>query len=144
MDRSASEHREAVGLIRFSARQLHSRIRVVGARRRERVTIDLRGLGPALRAHAKTNQLTVAAAARSLLAASLGESRSRRTTEPDGTCDMTASVKLTLRVRPSAARLLSERARAARQPYVGILLDGSPAPALAADQREAVRALGVC
>jgi hypothetical protein len=120
----------------------------VGAGPRERVTIDLRGLGTALRAHANSRQLTVAATARSLIAASLDASRSTTTAEADRTCDLapTRAVKLTLRMRASAASLLSERARAAGLPYgvyVGTLLDGSPAPALALNHQEAVRALGV-
>jgi hypothetical protein len=111
------------------------------------VTIDLRGLGTALRAHANSRQLTVAGTARSLIAASLDASRSTTTAEPDRTCDLapTRAVKLTLRMRASAASLLSERARAAGLPYgayVGTLLDGSPA-ALALNHQEAVRALCV-
>jgi hypothetical protein len=120
----------------------------VGTGHRDRVTIGLRGLGPALRAHAKTRELTVAAAARSVLAASLDASTSTAVAGPRRSSDEATAqtVKLTLRMRPRAATLLSERARAAGLPYgayVGTLLDGSPAPALAADHREAVTALGV-
>jgi hypothetical protein len=56
------------------------------------------------------------------------------------------AVKLTLRMRPRAAHLLVQRARAAGLPYgayVGTLFDGAPAPALAADHKEAMTALGV-
>jgi hypothetical protein len=120
----------------------------VATGRRDRVTIDLGGLGPALRAHAKTRELTVAAAARSVLAASLDAATSTAVAAPKGGPDeLTAqAVKVTLRMRPRATTLLAERARAAGLPYgayVATLLDGSPAPALGADHREAVTALGV-
>ena len=110
------------------------------------MTIDLRGLGAALRAHAKTRQLTVAATARSLIAASLEQSLATTAAGPDGTRDVATPVKLTLRMRASAAHLLAQRARAAGLPYgafVGTLLDGSPAPALVAEHRVAAIALGV-
>ena len=115
---------------------------------RERMTIDLRGLGPALRAHAKARRLTLAAAARSALAAALQDASSADAGEVDNEHDQVAdrSVKLTLRLRRSAANRLATRARAAGLPYgayLATLLDGTPAPPLAADHTAAVTALGV-
>ena len=115
---------------------------------RERMTIDLRGLGPALRAHAKARRLTLAAAARSVLAAALrgispsdaGEVDSEQGREADH------PVKLTLRLHRGAADRLATRARAAGLPYgayLVTLLDGTPAPPLAADHAQTVMALGV-
>ena len=118
------------------------------ATRRERLTIDLRGLGAALRAHATTRELTVAAAARSVLAATLVAATSTAVAAPDGARDQAAAqrVKLTLRMRAGAAGLLSRRARAAGLSYgdyVDTLLDGVPAPAVTADHRQAVTTLRV-
>ena len=115
---------------------------------RERMTIDLRGLGPALRAHAKARRLTLAAAARSVLVAALQNASSADAGEVDNEHDQVAdrSVKLTLRLRRSAANRLATRARAAGLPYgayLATLLDGTPAPPLAADHTAAVTELGI-
>ena len=114
---------------------------------RKRMTIDLRGLGPALRAHAKARRLTLAAAARSALAAALQDASSGDAGEVDNEQDQAAdhSVKLTLRLRRGAANRLATRARAAGLPYgayLATLLDGTPAPPLAANHEQAVTALG--
>ncbi len=115
--------------------------------RRERMTIDLRGLGPALRAHAKARRLTLAAAARSALAAALQDASPADASQVDSEQDQAAnrSIKLTLRLRRGAANRLATRARAAGLPYgayLATLLDGTPAPPLAADHEHAVTALG--
>ncbi len=114
---------------------------------RDRMTIDLRGLGPALRAHAKARRLTLAAAARSALAAALQDALPADASEVDWAQDHAAdsSIKLTLRLRRGAANRLATRARAAGLPsgaYLATLLDGTPAPPLAADHEQAVAALG--
>ncbi len=114
---------------------------------RERMTIDLRGLGAALRAHAKARRLTLAAAARSALAAALLDASPADASQVDSEQDQAAdrSIKLTLRLRRGAANRLTTRARAAGLPYgayLATLLDGTPAPPLAADHEQAVTALG--
>ena len=115
---------------------------------RDRITIDLGGLGPALRAHAQDRHLTVAAAARSALSEALQDASSGDPGEVDNEHDQVAdrSVKVTLRMRRSVANRLATRARAAGLPYgayLATLLDGTPAPPLAADHAAAVTALGV-
>jgi hypothetical protein len=91
--------------------------------------------------------LTLAAAARSALAAALHDASSADAGEVDNEQDQAAdrSVKLTLRLRRGAANRLAARARAAGLPYgayLATLLDGTPAPPLAADHEQAVTALG--
>jgi hypothetical protein len=129
---------------------------------RERATIDLRGLGPALKAHARARNLTVSDVARlavvELLKASGDETCS---VESPSMADGERPVKLTLRLRRDLAMQLSTRARTAglsQSSYVATLIDGAPAPPLAlarelgdstdqlatvaADLNEVVRAVG--
>lgn len=114
---------------------------------RDRITIDLAGLGPALRAHAQGRQLTVAAAARSALAAALQNSARLSTGDLGGELDPAANhaAKLTLRLRRGAADRLATRARAAGLSYgayLATLLDDVPAPPLAPGHDLATAALG--
>ena len=114
---------------------------------RDRITIDLGGLGPALRAHAQGRQLTVAAAARSALASALQNSARLSTGEHGGELDAAANhaAKLTLRLRRGSADQLVTRARAAGLSYgayLTTLLDDMPAPAAAPGHDQAVAALG--
>ena len=115
---------------------------------RERMTIELRGIGPALRAHAKARRLTLAAAARSVLAAALRGTSPSDAGEVDSEQGREADhrIKLTLRLHRGAADRLATCARAAGLPYgayLATLLDGTPAPPLAADHAQTVMALGV-
>lgn len=115
---------------------------------RDRITIDLAGLGPALRAHAQGRQLTVAATARSALASALQRSACPSTGGFDRELDPAANptAKLTLRLRRGAANRLAVRARAAGLSYgayLADLLEGTPAPPVAPGHDRAVAALGV-
>ncbi|MCE9658094.1 MAG: hypothetical protein K8R60_06005 [Burkholderiales bacterium] len=109
---------------------------VVVRKPRERVTIDLRGLAPALKAHAKARHLTVSNAARLAIAAALETSRLDPEVELAGETDPAADqpVKLTIRLRRGAAARLATRARAcglSHGSYLATLIDGTPAPPLA-------------
>jgi hypothetical protein len=113
---------------------------------RERVTIDLRGLGPALRAHANARNLAVAAVARQAIVAALESSppvaEEEPAVEPGPTAN--ATIKLTVRLRSRVAIRLATRARACGLSYGGYLatlIDGTSAPLLAADHQDAIVAL---
>lgn len=115
---------------------------------RDRITIDLAGIGPALRAHSQIRQLTVAATARSIVASALQSSVRAPTGGLDRELDLNANQteKVTLRMRRGAAIRLATRARAAGLSYgafLTTLLDGTPAPPLAPGHDRAVAALGV-
>jgi len=104
---------------------------------RERVTIDLRGLAPALKAHAKARRLTVSELARLALATALDASP--RALQPEATDEPGAeagqSTKVTVRLRSGVAARLNARARAcglSRGSYLATLIDETPAPPLAA------------
>lgn len=101
------------------------------------MTIDLRGLAPALKAHAKARHLTVSDAARLAVAAALETPPLDPEVEPTGEPDTTADqpVKLTIRLRRGVAARLTARARAcglSHGTYLTTLIDGTPAPPLAA------------
>ena len=103
---------------------------------RERVSIDLRGLGPALRAHARTRNLRLPDAVRiavvAMLEAAGPESAVQASGEPDAAEG--GLVKLTMRLRRGVAARLTTRARAcglAQSAYVTTLIDETPAPLLA-------------
>lgn len=114
--------------------------------RRDRVSVDLRGLRARLETRAAQQQITTAALVRRAVArlfeddadngnAELGEIRSVSGGEV---------VKVTLRLSPVHALLLARRARAAdvsQGRYVCALLDGAPAPPRPADHSAAVTAL---
>jgi hypothetical protein len=100
------------------------------------MSIDLRGLAPALKAHAKARHLTVSDAARLAVAAAVGMSpldpEVEPTHEPDAGADQ--PVKVTVRLRRGIAVRLTTRARAcglSHGRYLATLIDGTPAPSLA-------------
>ena len=98
--------------------------------------VDLGGLAPALRAHAKARHLTVTQAARLAVAAVLEpapvDAGVQPESEPDSTADRT--VKLTIRLRRGVADQLTARARdcgLSHGAYLTTLIDAAPAPPLA-------------
>ena len=98
--------------------------------------VDLGGLAPALRAHAKARHLTVTQAARLAVAAVLEpapvDAGVQPESEPDSTADRT--VKLTIRLRRGVADQLTARARdcgLSHGAYLTTLIDAAPAPSLA-------------
>lgn len=103
---------------------------------RERATIDLRGLGPALKAHAQARNLTVSDVARLAVAAVLETPGSEAPVQVSGETDAAGdrTVKLTIRLRRGVAARLATRARAcglSHGAYLTTLIDGAPAPPLA-------------
>jgi hypothetical protein len=111
---------------------------------RERVTIDLRGIGPRLRAHAAAHGKTTAAVVRAAVVAVLdaeGASVDRgRVAEPIDA----RVVKVTLRLDGVHAAWLAHRARSAdvsQGAYVMGLLKGQPPSPRSADHGVAVAAL---
>ena len=108
----------------------------MGTGSRERVTIDLRGLGAALKAHARARHLTVSDAARLALVAMLKTSASESEAQVGGESDVAndGTVKLTIRLRRGVATRLTARARAcglSHGAYLTTLIDEAPAPPLA-------------
>ena len=106
------------------------------ARSRTRITIDLRGLGPALRAYASTRSLSVSDAARRGIAAML-ETCLVSDNMPAGLGSAGLSgkrVKVCVRLPCEAAARVSERAHASGLSlgaYLTTLIDDAPAPPLA-------------
>jgi post-segregation antitoxin (ccd killing protein) len=103
---------------------------------RERTIVDLRGLGPALRAHARARNLTVSDVARIAVAAVLETAalapQVQTSAEPDAAARR--PVKLTIRLRLGVADRLTTRARAcglSNSAYLTTLIDETPAPPLA-------------
>lgn len=116
--------------------------------RRERTTLDLRGLGPAIRAQAQARNTTVAALARMAVVRML----ERSGVAMDGACKQNIDaaahqvVKVTLRMPRRTALEVSKRARAAgvsHGAYLSTLLDGAPMLLAADERKEAVTALAV-
>ena len=111
---------------------------------RERVTIDLRGIGPRLHAHAAAHGKTTAAMVRAAVVAVLdaegGSADPNCVAEP-----IDARVgKVTLRLDAVHAAWLVDRARSAdvsQGAYVMALLDGQPPSPRSADHGVAVAAL---
>jgi hypothetical protein len=106
--------------------------------RRDRISLDLRGLGPALRALAHDRGTTVANAARAILVSELGRVdlvRERPESKTGDTGDaLSETVKVTVRLPADDARELRGRARAAGASYGGYvkaLIRGAPANHLA-------------
>ena len=103
---------------------------------RDRVTIDLRGIGPSVRAAAGARQITVAAFAREALVEAAGISLEPSVTEGD-VFHRSKIVKLTLRLQSTDADLLLLKSAALGLSYggfVGRLVRGVPLPALASDR----------
>jgi len=115
---------------------------------RDRVTIDLRGMGVRLHACAVARQVTAAALARRAIVTLLdGESveTAAHLRQAQGARPVRERmVKLTLRLPTTHVAVLVARARAAdvsQGVYVAGLLDGSPLGPLPPDHRDAVAAL---
>ena len=108
---------------------------------RDRVTVDLRGLGPAVKAQAAARNLTLAAFARAAILEAMGHfSDESLSLGPVGPADG-QPVKLTLTLPLRQASWLVEHARASGVSYgtyLASLVDGAPYPGSLA---EAVRAL---
>jgi hypothetical protein len=114
---------------------------------RERVSIDLRGHGPALNAIAQSRRVTVAALVRTVLAEWL-ETRSVADTgrgsvdvlaAPVSSQKESAVIKVTLRMPAGHAASLARAARAAELSqglYVARLINAQPPAPVAPDQRE--------
>lgn len=110
---------------------------------RERTTLDLRGLGPAIRAHAKARNMAVSSIARMAVAKMLESSGIVVAETFDAIPEVPTgpSVKVTLRISPRIVRDMATRARAtglSHGAYVSTLIDGAP---IAVDHKETVRAL---
>ena len=113
-----------------------SSARIVATASRERATIDLRGLGPALKAHARARSLTVSEVARLAVAAVLETPSSEFPVQVSGESNAAGdrTVKLTIRLRRAVAARLTTRARAcglSHGAYLTTLIDEAPAPPLA-------------
>ena len=108
---------------------------------RDRVTVDLRGLGPAVKAKAAARNLTLAAFARAAILEAMGHVDDQSLSlGPVGPADG-EPVKLTLTLPLRQASWLVEHARASGVSYgtyLASLVDGAPYPGSLA---EAVRAL---
>jgi hypothetical protein len=108
---------------------------------RDRVTVDLRGLGPAVKAEAAARGLTLAAFARAAIIESLPKHPS---TPPCGQrLDDGQPVKLTLTLPLRQASWLVERARASGVSYgtyLASVIDGAPFPGGLADAVSALMA----
>ena len=101
---------------------------------RERLIVDLRGLGPALRAHARARGLTVSEVTRLALAAVVGTPGLEPEATGNGDEATDKPVKLTIRLRPGVAARLSAVARncgLSQGAYLATLIDNTPAPPLA-------------
>lgn len=133
-----------------SARRLRTSDRgcQVGTRihRRDRVTVDLRGLRTRLETRALQQQVTTAALLRRAVVRMLDDGD---TGHAELSCikpEAGKVTKLTLRMSPVHALLLARRAREAdvsQGRYVCTLLDGLPAPPRPAEHSAAVTALRV-
>ena len=113
---------------------------------RERIALDLRGLGPAIRAHAKIRGMTVSAVARLAVVKMLEEPGIAVDQFANANLAATASqsVKVTVRVPKSIAKELALRSRAAglsRGGYLSTLIIGAPVLPLRVDRQHAVTAL---
>lgn len=114
-------------------------------RRRDRITVDLRGLRSRLEARASQRGITAAALVRRAVVFLLDDGSPER---GDIACAAKATsgqvAKVTLRMSPTHAATLARQARAAdvaQGQYVCALLDGAPAPPLPADHSASVAAL---
>jgi hypothetical protein len=108
---------------------------------RDRLTVDLRGIGTAVKAEAAGRHLTLAAFARMAMVASLKQAADDAKPSSGMRDDAGQTVKLTLRLPVRQASWLVEHARAAGLPYgtfLASVIDGAPCPGSLA---EAVRLL---
>ena len=108
---------------------------------RDRVTVDLRGLAPAVKAHASARNMTLAAFARAAMVDALKRAEAAPFHLLQESLDNGEPVKLTLRLPLRQASWLVEHARAAGLSYgtyLASVIDGTPAPG---GLGEAVRAL---
>jgi hypothetical protein len=116
----------------------------VGASR-DRVTIDLRGLGPRLQAQAARREMSTAALVRSAVVSMLDETPCRADDGGAlGSAGGTQVVKVTLRLSAAHAVILASRARVAdvsQGRYVAGLIDGTPPQPRAPDLARAIAAL---
>jgi hypothetical protein len=116
--------------------------RTVPSPARDRVTVDLRGVGERLRAQAAARHMTAGAFVRRPVALQLDGAASP--TEGLKPAAVGPVVKLTLRVSAAHSVALATRARQAdtsQGTYVAGLLDGMPPPPVPADRADAIAAL---
>lgn len=115
-----------------------------GIRRRDRITVDLRGLRSRLDAEAARRGTTAAAVVRRAVVLMLDEGGPACQVDGASAASSDKMAKVTLRMSASHALALARRARAAdvaQGRYVCSLLDGQPVPPLPADHAAAVAAL---
>ena len=101
---------------------------------RDLACVDLRGLGSALKDHARTRGVTASELIRQVVAASLENSGAATKADPSAEGLPDGTVKLTIRLRSRIAIRFSEAARArglSRGAYLARLIDEAPAPPLA-------------
>jgi hypothetical protein len=111
---------------------------------RDRVTIDLRGIGPLLHAHAVAHEKTTAALVRVAVLAMLDAQATTPALPRGAELPEERAVKVTLRLDASYAARLKSRARRAevsQGTYVAGLLDGIPASPRSTDHGDAIAAL---
>ncbi len=112
---------------------------------RDRVTVDLRGVGERLRAQAAARRVTTGAFVRRAVLLQLDEAASGgQTLTPAAFGPAGPVVKLTLRVSAAHAVALATRARQAdvsQGAYVAGLLDGHPPDPMPPDRAAAIAAL---
>ena len=109
----------------------------MAATQRDRVGVDLRGIGDAVRAAARTHQVTLATFARDAIVEALRSAAP--SAEPSNGTDNAEqqTVKITLRLKLSDAEVLVLKSGALGLSYgafVTRLARGTPLPALAADR----------
>jgi len=103
---------------------------------RDRVTVDLRGLGPAVKSAAAARNLTLAAFARAAIVESLKGAANPSDSSGWNRVDDGQPVKLTLTLPLRQASWLVERARASGVSYgayLASMIDGEPFPGGLAD-----------
>ena len=115
---------------------------IVSSPARDRVTVDLRGVGERLRAQAAARRMTTGAFVRRAVVLQLDDT-AHASVDAAPVTDGTI-VKVTLRLSAPHAVALATRARqadASQGAYVAGLLDGSPPAPLPPDRADAIAAL---